>query len=68
MRWIRAVIKETWGLFVDDGVFALFIVGWLAAASMLPRLALPPAWSCLILFAGLASILLRSALARARQV
>ena len=68
MPWIRAVIKETWGLFVDDGVFALSIVGWLAAASVLPKLSLPPAWNCLMLFGGLASILLRSALARARQV
>ena len=30
MRWIRTVLREVAGLFVDDGSFALAIVVWLA--------------------------------------
>jgi hypothetical protein len=32
MSWVRPVLREVWGLFVDDGNFALSIVAWLAVA------------------------------------
>ena len=49
---------ELWGLFVDDGVFAGAIVVWLVAAwGLLPRLALQGWLSAVLLFAGLAAIL-----------
>jgi hypothetical protein len=65
MRWLRMALGELFSLFVDDGNFAIAIVVWLGIAwLLLPRLATP--WSGVILFAGLAAILVESALRRAR--
>jgi membrane protein implicated in regulation of membrane protease activity len=58
MRWIASIVHEVFGLFVDDGLFALAIILWLAvAALMLPLVPLPLAWHGPVLFAGLAVIL-----------
>ena len=38
MLWLRSILTEIWGLFVDDGRFALAILVWLAACWLvLPR-------------------------------
>jgi hypothetical protein len=65
MGWLRAIVTEIWGLFVDDVVLAIasliwIVLVWLGAAWLGP--AAGPA-----LFAGLAVILLTSALRRAGQ-
>ena len=66
MSWLKAVILEIYGLFVDDGSFALAIVAWLAIASfVLPRVDIPASANALILFAGLLLIMLESVLRRA---
>lgn len=58
MRWISAIAHELFGLFVDDGLFALGILAWLgAAALMLPRLPLEPEWRAPIVFTGLILLL-----------
>lgn len=68
MSWARAVIREVLGLFVDDVGFAAGIVLWLAVAGLaLPRLGLPDSVPPLLLFAGLAAILIAGALRRARR-
>ncbi|HEY2131389.1 MAG TPA: hypothetical protein VGH36_00190 [Acetobacteraceae bacterium] len=68
MSWLKTISSEIFGLFVDDGSFALAILVWLALVWLvLPRLALPAAWGGIILFAGLALILLESAMRRARR-
>ena len=68
MRWIRTVWDEVFGLFVDDGSYALAILAWIALAwLLLPRLGLGGTWSGLILFAGFAAILVESATRRARR-
>jgi hypothetical protein len=68
MPWIKTIAAEIYGLFVDDGSFALAILAWLLAAwLLLPRLGLPSALGGPILFAGLAAILVESALRRARK-
>jgi hypothetical protein len=68
MRWLKTISSEIFGLFVDDGSFALAILVWLALVWLvLPRLAMPVAWGGIVLFAGLALILLESALRRARR-
>ncbi|GAC1346843.1 MAG: hypothetical protein NVSMB18_30160 [Acetobacteraceae bacterium] len=68
MSWVKTALSELLGLFVDDGSFALAIVGWLLVAGLvLPRLGLSAGWAGLILFAGLAAILVESALRRARS-
>jgi hypothetical protein len=68
MRWLKTISSEIFGLFVDDGSFALAILVWLALVGfVLLRLAMPMAWGGIILFAGLALILLESAMRRARR-
>jgi hypothetical protein len=65
MRWLKAVVGEIFGLFVDDGAFAIAIIVWLGAVwQVLPWLGVPTAWGGMILFAGLAAILVESAARR----
>jgi len=66
MSWIRTVFNEVFGLFVDDGSFAVVILVWLLVTWLvLPRLGVPAAWSGVALFVGLAGILLESTTRRA---
>jgi len=66
MSWLKIILVEIYGLFVDDGSFALVIVVWLGIASfMLPRIDIPSSANALILFAGLLLIMLESVLRRA---
>lgn len=66
MSWIRTVFNEVFGLFVDDGSFAVVILVWLLVTWLvLPRLGVPAARSGVALFVGLAGILLESATRRA---
>ena len=68
MAWMKSVAAEFIGLFVDDGSLAVAVLIWLAAAwVLLPRLGLPAPWPPVILFLGLAGILVESALRRAGQ-
>jgi hypothetical protein len=63
MRWIIAIPREIFGLFVDDGRFALSILVWLAAVAWLqPILPVPSQWRGAMLFAGLALALVWSCL------
>jgi hypothetical protein len=67
MTWVKAVGAELLGLFVDDGRFAIGILVWLVVATLAFRhLELPPAVPPVILFAGLAVILVESAVRKAR--
>lgn len=62
MNWLRAIFREIFGLFVDDGSFALMILLWLGLTTfLLPRLEWMPRWRGMIMFAGLALILIGSA-------
>jgi hypothetical protein len=68
MRWLKTILAELFGLFVDDIRFALAIILWLGFIWLgLPRLNLPAAWNGVILFAGLATILAQSALRTASR-
>jgi hypothetical protein len=68
MSWLRGIWSELLGLFVDDGWFAASIIIWLIACWLaLPRLNLPSAFPPIILFAGLALILARSAVRRSGE-
>jgi membrane protein implicated in regulation of membrane protease activity len=65
MRWLVSIVQELFGLFVDDGRFALGILIWLAVAALcLPHLPLQPLWPGLLLFLGLATVLVWSCLHR----
>lgn len=62
MSWLRTIVREIFGLFVDDGKFALLILVWLGlTAFLLPRLEWLPRWRGVIMFGGLALILIGSA-------
>jgi hypothetical protein len=67
MSWLRKLLAELWGLFVDDGRYALAIVVWLLLAWLaLPLLDLG-GWNALVFAAGLLAILAESVLRRARR-
>ena len=63
MRWLKSVIHELLGLFVDDGRFAISILVWLAlTVVILSRISSNSPWSGPVLLAGLALILIESTL------
>lgn len=65
MRWVKPILGEIYGLFVDDGSFAIVIVVWLAiAGAILPWIDLPLGVKAPILAAGFLLILLESTLRR----
>lgn len=63
MSWLKTIVQEAYGLFVDDGWFAVAVLAWLCAVWLI-RQHLAPAWGGILLFAGLALILLESTLRR----
>jgi len=68
MNWLRTVLTELWGLFVDDGRYALAIVVWLLLAwRALPLLGFGSGWNAFVFAAGLLAILVESAIRRARR-
>ena len=63
MKWLKTIAGEVYGLFIDDVGFALSILGCVAiAALLLRRVASLAPFSGMVLFAGLALLLLRSTL------
>lgn len=68
MSWLKSILREIFGLFVEDGSFAVAILVWLAILRLaLPHLPIPTVWHGVVLFAGLIAILVESVLRRARQ-
>ncbi|MEW9572089.1 hypothetical protein ABQJ54_10005 [Rhodanobacter sp. Si-c] len=68
MSWLRKLLLELWGLFVDDGRYALAIVAWLLLAwRALPLLGFGGGWNAPVFAAGLLAILVESVLRRARR-
>ncbi|TAN04571.1 MAG: hypothetical protein EPN36_08295 [Rhodanobacteraceae bacterium] len=68
MGWLKTIATELWGLFVEDGRYALTIVVWLALVWLaLPRLDLGRGWNAVILAIGLLLILLEGTLRGARR-
>jgi len=68
MSWLKRILDEAIGLFVDDGAFALAIVVCVAVVGALTLWVSAVRPYCgPILFVGLAAILVESALRRARK-
>ena len=69
MRWLKAIAREVWGLFVDDGSFALAILVWVALAVAMARVrpGESESWTGPALFCGPALILIESVLRFARK-
>jgi hypothetical protein len=63
MKWLRSIAGELYGLFVDDVSFALSVLACVAmAALLLRRVPSLASFSGVVLFVGLALLLVRSAL------
>ena len=68
MNWLKTALKELYGLFVDDGRFALAICVWIALVSYgLPRLPVGLVWRGPILFLGIVILLLQTVVAASRR-
>ena len=48
MHWIKTILGELYGLFVDDGAFALAIVVWLAVAFLFRYSSLSALTACIV--------------------
>ncbi len=69
MRWFKTIFREIFGLFVDDGSFAITILVWLGVMwLLLPRLGVFSRWNGWILFAGLSLILVESTMRYVRMI
>jgi hypothetical protein len=61
MNWLKTVLHEIFGLFVDDASFALATILWLVLVKVFaPHLRISSGWTGIILFTGLALILAES--------
>jgi hypothetical protein len=61
MHALSRIIREFIGLFVDDGSLAVLVLVWIVICGVALQKLLPTApWQGLILFLGLAMILLES--------
>jgi hypothetical protein len=66
MASLKTIVKELWGLFVDDGSLALALIIWVAACGIgLPYL--PIAAAAPILFLGCLAILIVNVAQTARR-
>jgi hypothetical protein len=68
MNVLKTAALEVYGLFVEDGSYAVAILVWIAVATLLlPRLpASAIVWSGPVFFVGLAAILVQNVLKTAR--
>ncbi len=68
MRALTRAVRKLVSLFVDDGSLAVIVLIWIAICGMaLPKLVPPAPWQGLVLFLGLALILLESVSRGARN-
>jgi hypothetical protein len=68
VNWLKSIVREVFGLFVEDGSFAAAILVWVVAAGfVLPRMAPAARWGGPALFSGLAVILIESVLRFSRR-
>ncbi len=68
MSWLRQAVRELWGLFVEDGSFALAILLWVAVTVFILPVLLPGNWRGFVAFFGLAAILIENVLRTARRL
>ncbi len=67
MRWVKNIVRELYGLFVDDGSFAVAVLIWIALISLVWhrwRMVVPAG---VVLFLGLAFILIESVIRFSRR-
>ena len=67
MKVILNIVKELWGLFVDDQSYALAILAWVTVSALATRLAIVTRWAGPVLFAGLCAVLVENVVRSARK-
>lgn len=67
MRLLLSALREIVGLFVEDGSLALVALIWVGLCALLPRLLPGTGWTGVILFIGLAALLIGNVRRRARR-
>jgi hypothetical protein len=67
MRVIKTALREVYGLFVEDGSYALAVIFWLLCAVFVLPFLPNPGWHAPLLFAGLVSILLENVVRSAKH-
>ena len=67
MQWIRSIVREVFGLFVDDGSFAIATLVWVGIVWLLSQHLYMERRGGLVLFAGLGVILFESVLRVAKR-
>ena len=68
MKAVATALQEVYGLFVEDGSYAVAIIVWLAAAGFVfPHIPGGAVWRGPTLFAGMALIMLESVVRAARK-
>ncbi|MBV8428992.1 MAG: hypothetical protein JOZ88_17285 [Hyphomicrobiales bacterium] len=67
MAWVKTTFSELVSLFVEDGSLAVAILAWLGLTGLvLSRFESLSPWRGMVLFAGLAAILVENTWRRAR--
>jgi hypothetical protein len=67
MRVIKTALREVYGLFVEDGSYALAVILWLLCAVFVLPLLPDPGWRAPLLFAGSILILLENVVRSAKH-
>lgn len=68
MRFLRSVLAELFGMFVDDGSLALAILAWVAVIAVVQSLAVVTSEKLgALLFLGLGALLVENVLRRSRK-
>jgi hypothetical protein len=69
MKILITILRELWGLFIDDGSLALALVLWCVIVGLiLPRAVLLGDWNAPALFLGCILILLMNVASAARRL
>ena len=66
MNWIRTILAEIYGLFVDDGLFAVVIAAWLLVVFLVLPMFVDREVQGAALISGLLVVLGESVLRRSR--
>jgi hypothetical protein len=67
MKQVAAVLALIWSLFVDDGLFAALMLGWLALIYLLALTDCESDWRGALFFGGLGLILMHGAWRKSRS-
>jgi membrane protein implicated in regulation of membrane protease activity len=68
MKVILNIVKELWGLFVDDQSYALAILVWVGISAFAIQLAPVTLWAGPLLFIGLGLVLLENVVRSVRKM